>query len=1123
VKFLISSHHKIIKPLQIYATVSCLSAKIRSYNNVLMPLDSDSVEVKIDNCCSRTLSGHKTDFIKGTLKPVHNLSVEGYSTTGEFEPVTHEGTIKWTVLDDNGTRCELIIPKSLYVPTNDNRLLSPQHLAQVLHGKEKVNHGTRCTTYAHTMVLEWDNCTHKVTVPIDKRTSNIGRMYTAPGFSNYMAYATKTVNLFPESVHHPNTIVCHKMEIRKPEEIIVEEGEIVYEQSDRQEDGLILANVSFKKAELTATDSQPEVERLEATTLSPEDELLRWHQRLSHVSMTRLQRLAKLGILPSRIASCKQPLCQACVFGKLTRRPWRYKTKKEMVEQPLKIVWYAGRSVSVDQLESPIPGLIGQMKGILTKKRYKVATVFVDHFTNLSYVHLQTSTNALETLEAKHEFERFAQSCGVQIRHYHADNGRFAESVWKDDIQKKGQQLTFSGVGAHHQNGRAEKRIRDLQDLARTSLIHAHRRWPEAIDARLWPYALRHANHALNSTPFGGESKSPVEKFCGFEAAPTLDQHHPFGCPAYALDGKIQSGKKAPKWELRARLAINLGPSLQHAGSVGLVLSLSTGLVSPQFHVRYDDAFETLQQGAGRVPCRWQQLAAFEKLRPTLMIEKAILPVSSNQPTVMGQARLEHILEVDQTNNQGDQLEQDNPQVIDMDDEEDAASIQENADENQLPTTRSGRVIRQPARYGDYVAFNCDLIISPEGDDNKIFAYSASTDPDVLYLHQAMAAPDKDEFKQAMEQEVNSHSDNVNWIVMNREDVPDGHTVLPAIWAMRRKRDISTRAVYKWKARLNIHGGKQVKGLNYWDTYAPVASWAAIRIIMAIATLRQWKTKQMDFVLAFPQAPVETDLYMEIPTGFGMQSGATNKVLKLQNNLYGQKQAGRVWNLFLIEGLAKIGFKQSLHDPCVFWRDYVILIIYTDDTIITGPNEGHIDRAIKQIGECFNITHKPSVEDFLGVKITRDYEAKSIKYTQPHLIDSILNDLELTEKSNTRDIPALPSKIMQKFESSPAHSEDWSYRSVIGKLQYLEKSTRPDIAYAVHQCARFSESPRLEHSKAVKLIGRYLLGTKEMGMFVVPTEESFIDWSDADFSGNWDPPTAEHDPMTAKSRSGCVV
>jgi hypothetical protein len=141
--------------------------QVNTHNNIMLPLDSDSVEIKMDNCCSRTLSGRKNDFVKGSLTKVHNLSVEGYSTLEENEEVAHEGTIKWTVLDDKGNKCDLLIPKSLYVPTNTNRLLSPQHLAQVMNKEETVPNGTKCTTYATKMVLEWNNLKHKVTVPTD--------------------------------------------------------------------------------------------------------------------------------------------------------------------------------------------------------------------------------------------------------------------------------------------------------------------------------------------------------------------------------------------------------------------------------------------------------------------------------------------------------------------------------------------------------------------------------------------------------------------------------------------------------------------------------------------------------------------------------------------------------------------------------------------------------------------------------------------------------------------------------------------------------------------------------------------------------------------------------------------
>jgi hypothetical protein len=126
---------------------------------------------------------------------------------------------------------------------------------------------------------------------------------------------------------------------------------------------------------------------------------MRWHNLLVHVSMHRLQPMATQGHLPIRIAKCRVHLCQACVFGKLTRRPWRGKMRLQ--EGEIDEVTFAGQCVSVNQLESPVAAFVGQMKGILTKKRHKVATVFVNHFSKFSFVHLQSSTKAEDTIKLR--------------------------------------------------------------------------------------------------------------------------------------------------------------------------------------------------------------------------------------------------------------------------------------------------------------------------------------------------------------------------------------------------------------------------------------------------------------------------------------------------------------------------------------------------------------------------------------------------------------------------------------------------------------------------------------------------------------------------------------------------
>lgn len=89
----------------------------------------------------------------------------------------------------------------------------------------------------------------------------------------------------------------------------------------------------------------------------------------------------------------------------------------------------------------------------------------------------------------------------------------------------------------------------------------------------------------------------------------------------------------------------------------------------------------------------------------------------------------------------------------------------------------------------------------------------------MLYLHEALKAPDSKEFIKAMDQEINAHEDGKNWILVDRSDIPADKTVVPSIWAMRRERDIATQIVYKWKDRLNFHGGKQQKGIDFWETY----------------------------------------------------------------------------------------------------------------------------------------------------------------------------------------------------------------------------------------------------------------------------------------------------------------
>jgi len=143
--------------------------------------------------------------------------------------------------------------------------------------------------------------------------------------------------------------------------------------------------------------------------------MLQEHHQLAHLPFSQMRAMARAGLLPGTFATCQELLCTACMYGKATRRPWK---TKATTEGRLKRATYPGQCVAIDQSESPVPGLVAQLKGIPTKKRYTCATVFVDLYSDYLYVHFQYSTNAQDTLEAKHAFKRFAKSHGVEIHNF---------------------------------------------------------------------------------------------------------------------------------------------------------------------------------------------------------------------------------------------------------------------------------------------------------------------------------------------------------------------------------------------------------------------------------------------------------------------------------------------------------------------------------------------------------------------------------------------------------------------------------------------------------------------------------------------------------------------------------
>ena len=271
-----------------------------------------------------------------------------------------------------------------------------------------------------------------------------------------------------------------------------------------------------------------------------EEEWLRWHHRLNHLSRTGMIQLVHAGLLPKKFLRFRHssPFCASCAFGKAHRRQWRHKGARcHPIRSPRNNV--PGAQVSVDQMISAQPGLLAQMSGHLTRRRVSCATLFKDHFSGFTFCHLQVSSGHEETLAAKWSFEKYAHSCGVSIKAYRADNGRFGEQAFRNECDLQQQTITFCGVGAHHQNGVAEASVKFSTLGAQTLLLHAQRLWPDVITTMLWPFALLEHVRTMNHYFLDENGKSPYMKFSNVHSTPELGDQHPWGCPVYVLESKL--------------------------------------------------------------------------------------------------------------------------------------------------------------------------------------------------------------------------------------------------------------------------------------------------------------------------------------------------------------------------------------------------------------------------------------------------------------------------------------------------------------------------------------------------------------------------------------------------------
>ena len=338
-------------------------------------------------------------------------------------------------------------------------------------------------------------------------------------------------------------------------------------------------------------------------------------------------------------------------------------------------------------------------------------------------------------------------------------------------------------------------------------------------------------------------------------------------------------------------------------------------------------------------------------------------------------------------------------------------------------------------------------------------------------------------------------------------------------WAFKRKR-LPSGELLKHKARLCAHGGQQQWGINYWETYAPVANWASVRLLLALSHLHGLESRSIDFVLAFPQAVLETEVYMEIPQGFERTHDDENCVLKLKRSIYGLKQSNYNFYKKLSTALKARGILPCSTDSCVHASKNLILIVCVDDVLIFSKKSMWIDIFVKSLfegDEKFELTDEGNIDKYLGVDV-KLHDDGLHELRQPFLTKRIINELNLSSVETQKRPTPVAKPLLHKDLQGKPRVKKWNYRSVIGMLTYLQGISRPDISMAVHQCASFSSDPKLSHERAVTRIGRHLIDAADKGLACRPDKSKGLEcFVDTDFAGGW----TKDDPLNPENALSC--
>ena len=277
----------------------------------------------------------------------------------------------------------------------------------------------------------------------------------------------------------------------------------------------------------------------------------------------------------------------------------------------------------------------------------------------------------------------------------------------------------------------------------------------------------------------------------------------------------------------------------------------------------------------------------------------------------------------------------------------------------------------------------------PEWYGNPVLTVLLVEDSEPTNYEEAMMSSDSEKWLEAMKSELGSMSENQ---VRTLVDPPSDRKAVECKWIFKKKTDADGN-VTVYKARLVAKGFRQVQGVDYDETFSPVAMFKSIRILLAIAAFHDYEIWQMDVKTAFLNGNIDEELYMMQPEGFVDPKDA-DKVCKLQRSIYGLKQASRSWNLRFDQVIKSFGFVPNCYEACIYKKvsgsSVTFLVLYVDDILIIGNDIDMLNDVKSYLNKCFSMKDLGEAAYILGIKIYRDRQRRLIALSQSTYLEKVL-------------------------------------------------------------------------------------------------------------------------------------